>query len=127
MFYEQHGKQLKAFCLCDNVNFLTAYANDICFEQIFAKGLMAYGSHSDILISVSGSGNSQNVVNALHTAKDLGIKTISIVGYDGGAVKKLTDLCIHVPSFDMQLCEDLHLSFGHWIMKWLMTMDLKDT
>ena len=111
------GLNFKALCLSDNIGMLTAYANDISFEDIFNYPLSNYASEGDILIAVSGSGNSQNVVNAVKRAKDLGLTTICVVGYDGGKLAQICDHVVHFQIDDMQICEDLHLSFGHIVMK----------
>ena len=84
---------------------------------MFSNLLNQYASKNDILITISGSGNSQNLVNALNVAKLLKLVTIGIVGFDGGKIKKMTDICIHYPVNDMQIAEDLHMSLGHILMK----------
>jgi D-sedoheptulose 7-phosphate isomerase len=71
----------------------------------------------DLLVAVSGSGNSPNVVKAVEYANSIGGNTLAVVGYDGGKVKKLANKAVWVESFDMQLCEDVHLMFGHMVMK----------
>ena len=76
-----------------------------------------YAETGDLLVVLSGSGNSQNVVNAINAAKDLGLKTIGLSGFLGGEVKKLVDISVHFEVNDMQIVEDLHLSFGHIAMK----------
>jgi D-sedoheptulose 7-phosphate isomerase len=110
-------EKLKAFCLSDNIGMLTAYANDLSYEEIFAEPLKNYAETGDLLVVLSGSGNSQNVVNAINAAKDLGLKTIGLSGFLGGEVKKLVDISVHFEVNDMQIVEDLHLSFGHIAMK----------
>jgi D-sedoheptulose 7-phosphate isomerase len=71
----------------------------------------------DLVIAISGSGNSPNVVRALEVANERGGVTLAICGYDGGKVKQIAQHVLHVPSFDMQICEDLHFVFGHMVMK----------
>ena len=73
----------------------------------------------DLVIIVTGSGNSENVVRALEYANDNGGVTLAICGYDGGKVKKIARHSLWIPSFDMQICEDLHFIFGHMVMKTL--------
>lgn len=119
-------QKLNATCLSDNIGMLTAYANDISYECIYSKQVETYGVKGDLLIVISGSGNSKNVVNAIMSAKRKGISTLGILGYDGGEAMKLVDYYVHVPSFDMQVCEDLHLSFGHIVMKYLTENVLAD-
>ena len=71
----------------------------------------------DLLIVVSGSGNSPNIINALKYAYEIGMPSIALLGFDGGKAAGLCSYLVHIPSFDMQICEDIHLSFGHIIMK----------
>lgn len=113
------GNQFKGLSLCDNVGLITAFANDISYGQVFSGQLRSILDKEDLLIAVSGSGNSENVVNAVGYANQVGAKTLAIVGYDGGALIKLAQHSFLVPSFDMQLCEDIHLMFGHMVMKTL--------
>ena len=108
---------IKELFLNDNIGLITAYANDIDYESIFEKQIEIYGNPGDILIVVSGSGNSRNIVNALHAARKRDMKSIAIVGYDGGKAAQICDCLVHIPSFDMQICEDIHLMLGHFIMK----------
>ena len=74
----------------------------------------------------SKSGNSKNVLNAINYANDEGAETLGLVGYDGGELIKIAKKTIHVPSFDMQLCEDVHLMFGHMTMKYLCNTNIAD-
>ena len=69
------------------------------------------------MVVVSGSGNSKNIINAVNAAQAIGMETIGLVGFDGGEIKSLVDICVHFEVFDMQIVEDLHLSFGHIVMK----------
>lgn len=110
-------EKLKAFCLSDNIGMLTAYANDLCYEDVFSEPLKNYSSTGDLLVVVSGSGNSENVVRAIKTAKILGLATVGLSGFAGGQVRDLSDVSVHFPVSDMQIVEDLHLSFGHIVMK----------
>lgn len=107
----------RAICLSDNIGLLTAYANDLSFEHIFDQNLLNFAQNGDVLVLVSGSGNSKNVINAARKAKELGITTIAVVGFDGGVLKSVCDHSVHFEVDDMQLAEDLHLSFGHIVMK----------
>lgn len=111
------GKKINGFSLCDNVGLITAYANDTNFDNIYAGQLRANLQQRDLLIVVSGSGNSKNIINALIYANEVGADTLAVVGYDGGVAMKLAKYTFLVPSFDMQLCEDFHLMFGHLVMK----------
>lgn len=107
----------RAYCLSDNIGMLTAYANDLNYANIFDKSLINYAVPGDVLVLISGSGNSQNVINAAQQASKLGLTTIAVVGFDGGKLKPMCHHCVHFEVDDMQLAEDLHLSFGHIVMK----------
>ena len=111
------GNQIFAYSLCDNLGLVTAYANDLNYNEIFSGQLAVQANEGDLLICVSGSGNSLNLVKAVQHAKKNDIKTLGILGYDGGRLLELCDNYVLVPSFDMQICEDVHLMIGHIIMK----------
>ena len=111
------GRPLRGYCLNDNIGMLTAYGNDFSYAETFAKSVENYARPGDLVIVVSGSGNSKNVVLALESAHRVGAATLAVCGYDGGAVRRLARHAVWCPSFDMQLCEDAHLVFGHMVMK----------
>ena len=111
------GRKFRGISLCDNLGMVTAFANDIAYDEIFAGQLKAILEPDDLVIAISGSGNSPNVVKAVTYANQAGADTLAIVGYDGGALKRIAKHVVWVPSFDMQLCEDVHLMFGHMVMK----------
>jgi len=111
------GKKLRGVCLSDNIGLITAYANDLSFEDVFSGQIKAIMDEGDLLVAVSGSGNSPNIVKAINVAKSEKGKVLGVLGYDGGKSIELCDEVFHVPSFDMQICEDIHLSFGHLVMK----------
>jgi D-sedoheptulose 7-phosphate isomerase len=102
-----------------NVALITCLANDTGYENIYSKQIAVKGRSGDALIILSGSGNSENVVRALHTAKALGMTTIAILGFGGGKCKQIADLTVHFPVADMQIAEDLQLITGHLCMQWL--------
>lgn len=106
-------------CLSDNVPTMMAVSNDESYAEVFRFPLSVKMREGDILIGISGSGNSSNVVNALEYAKSHGGKTIAIVGYNGGKMKEIADLCIHVNVNDMQIAEDLHMVLDHMMMSLL--------
>ncbi len=118
------GKQFKGISLCDNIGLLTAFGNDISYDEVFAGQLKSILSPEDLLITVSGSGNSPNVLRAIEYANSVGADTLAIVGYDGGKSKLISKKSVWINSFDMQLCEDLHLMFGHMVMKELCNTDI---
>ena len=111
------GRKFRGMSLCDNLGMVTAFANDVSFDEIFAGQLKAILEPGDLVIAISGSGNSPNVVRAVEYANAAGAETLAVVGYDGGALKRIARHSVWVPSFDMQLCEDVHLVFGHMVMK----------
>ena len=98
---------------------LTCLANDVGYESIFASQIEVKGAANDLLIILSGSGNSENVVNALKIAKDKGLNSFAILGFDGGVCKDLADHVIHLGIEDMQISEDFQLIVGHMCMQYL--------
>ena len=98
---------------------LTCLANDTGYENIFSFQLEQLGKKGDILIVLSGSGNSPNILKAVDTAKKMRISTCAILGFDGGKCLSLVDIPIHFPINDMQIAEDLQLIVGHMLMQWL--------
>lgn len=119
------GKKFLGFSLCDNIGLITAFSNDLSYDEIFSGQLKNLMEKDDLLICVSGSGNSKNVINAANYANEIGADTICLTGYDGGELKKISKYSIHVPSYDMQICEDIHLSLGHMIMKNILDDKIK--
>lgn len=103
-------------CLNDNVATLMAIANDIGYEEVFRFQLRGNLEPNDILIAISGSGNSANVINAVNYAKEQGNKVIGLTGYSGGKLKELADISLHVPVQSMQVTEDIHMIFDHLMM-----------
>ena len=110
---------LKVESLASNSAIITCLANDYGYDKIFSKQLKNKGSKDDLLLVLSGSGNSKNILNAIKQAKKLKMNTFAILGFDGGKCKKITDLPVHVEINDMQISEDIQLVIGHMIMKWL--------
>lgn len=106
-------------CLSDNIPTMMAVANDIGYEEIFRASLKNKFKKGDILIGISGTGNSMNVINAMEYAKKAGGIAIAIVGYDGGKMKQMADYCIHVNINDMQISEDIHMILDHVMMSTL--------
>lgn len=103
-------------CLNDNVATLMAIANDIGFDEVFRFQLKGKLEEGDIVIAISGSGNSKNVINAVEYAKEKGNKIIGMTGYDGGRLKELSDFSLHADVMSMQVAEDIHMIFDHMIM-----------
>lgn len=117
MYNLSSGSRLRGICLADNVGLITAYGNDLDYTSVFSGQLDAIMDEGDLLVVVSGSGNSPNILSAITKARSLDGFVLGVLGYDGGKAKKMCDEVFHVPSWDMQICEDIHLSFGHLIMK----------
>lgn len=117
---KKNGRGLKVEALSANPAVITCLANDVGYDFIYSEQLKVKGSPDDILIVLSGSGNSPNVIQALITANKLGMKTCAITGYGGGECKKLAQLSLHIPVNDMQIAEDMQLIIGHICMRWLL-------
>jgi len=115
----QKGSALRVTALPANSSVLTCLANDEGYEQIFSLQLAVLANRGDVLIALSGSGNSPNIVKVLEQAREMGVKTYAILGYTGGRAKELADVPLHFPVDDMQISEDLQLIAGHMVMQWL--------
>ena len=113
---EYTEKKFRFICLNDNVPTVMAVANDIGYEEVFRFQLRGRLRPEDLVIGISGSGNSPNVVRALEYAKESGVRTLGITGYDGGKVRRLVDVSLHVPVDNMQIVEDVHMIFDHLMM-----------
>lgn len=119
------NKKFYGSCLNDNIGLITAYANDISYDEIFSGQLKSILDEGDLLVAISGSGNSKNILKAVEYANIVGASTLGIAGYDGGKLKRIASHCVWIPSFDMQLCEDFHLMFGHMVMKSLCAHSIR--
>ena len=108
-------KRLKTVALTDNVALITAWANDKAYDTIFAEQLEGLAEKGDMVLAISGSGNSPNVIRGLEAARRIGAETLVLTGFEGGRAKALADLCLVVPSDSMQLIEDAHLCATHAI------------
>jgi len=109
------AKRLKTIALTDNVALITAWANDKAYEEIFSEQLESLAEKGDIVLAISGSGNSPNVIRGLEAGRRLGVQTLVLTGFAGGRAKTLADLCLIVPSDSMQHIEDAHLCATHAI------------
>lgn len=110
-------KMFKFICLNDNIPTMMAIANDISYNDVFVKPLQTYYNEGDVVLGISGSGNSENVVRALTWGKEHGAVTIGFTGYNGGKIKKICEHNVHIPIDDMQITEDLHMVLDHCMMK----------
>jgi len=114
------SKRFRIICFSDNIASMMAISNDVSYEDIFVEPLKNFVKDNDLVIGISGSGNSVNVVKALEYANSVNVKSIAISGYSGGAIKKLATESIHVPIDDMEIVEDLHLTIFHAIKQSLI-------
>jgi D-sedoheptulose 7-phosphate isomerase len=112
------GNGMRAHALSANISLVTCLANDISYSEIFAAQLKVYARSGDLLLALSGSGNSPNILRAIEAAKELGMGTFAVLGYAGGKARDMVDIAIHFPIDDMQIAEDLQLVVGHMIMQY---------
>jgi len=110
-------KRFKVISLTDNLPTIMAYANDLSYEDIFIEQLKNFLNPGDLVIGISGSGNSKNLIKAIEYAKNRGNITIGFTGYDGGRLKTISDHNFHVHIDDMQISEDLHMILTHILMR----------
>ncbi len=119
LYLRLKGKGIRVTALPANQAVLTCLANDTGYENVFSFQLEQLGREGDILIALSGSGNSPNILKAIKTARKKGVSTCAILGFNGGKCLNLVDIPIHFPINDMQIAEDLQLMVGHMLMQWL--------
>lgn len=112
--------------LSSNTPTITAVANDISYDDIFSFQLEKYGKDGDILICVSSSGNSPNIIRALSMAKSKSIKSIAFVGFAGGEAKNISDNCIHIPNKNYGIVEDIHHSLMHMLAQYIRLKNIKN-
>jgi D-sedoheptulose 7-phosphate isomerase len=113
------GGGIRVQALSANPAVMTCLGNDVGYDHIFSEQLAVQAQAGDILIALSGSGNSSNIVRTIEQAKVMGVKSYAVLGFSGGKCKELADVAIHFPVDDMQLSEDLQLVAGHMLMQWL--------
>ena len=111
---------IPAISLVSQVGLISAYANDVASEAVFAQQVFAYRNFARLLLAISTSGNSENVLNAVKTAKVLGIKTVGLLGKDGGEITKITDCSVIVPEKQTHKIQELHLPIYH---AWCATLE----
>jgi len=115
------GSGLRIHSLAANPAIVTCLANDEGYDQVFALQLAVMARPGDVLIVLSGSGNSPNILRALEEARAIGMTSYAMLGYAGGKAKALADVPIHFAVDDMQLSEDAQMIVGHMLMQWLFT------
>ncbi len=113
------GSGLRVHGLPANQSIITCLANDEGYDKIFSLQLGILARPRDVLIVLSGSGNSPNILASLEEARNLGMKSYALLGFSGGKAKALADISIHFEIDDMQIAEDTQLIVGHMIMQWL--------
>jgi D-sedoheptulose 7-phosphate isomerase len=110
-------KRFRMICLNDNAAAMMAIANDIGYEDIFVEQLKNFIKPDDLVIGISGSGNSENVVRAIGLAKEKGAKTMAMTGFGGGKIAEMADISVNAPVDDMEVTEDLHMVVFNIIKK----------
>jgi len=115
--YLSSGRPFRGRTLVDNMGLATAYSNDISYQDVFIEQLKNIAVKGDLVIAISGSGNSENVIRAVDYANEIGCETLGLCGYSGGRLKEKAQHVVWAAVDDMQLCEDLHALFGHVVMQ----------
>jgi D-sedoheptulose 7-phosphate isomerase len=118
--YGLTSKPFKILSLNDNLPTLLAYANDVGYEDVFVEQLKNFCKNDDLLIAISGSGNSKNVIKAIEYGRTVGAYTVALTGYSGGKLKELAHLSLHINVNDMQVAEDCHSIIMHSTMQSLL-------
>ncbi len=114
--YDTDKKRLRILSLTDNTPYILAWGNDEGFERVFAEQLKNLASPGDLLIAISGSGNSPNILRAVEWANAHGLKTYGCTGFNGGKLRGLAQMGMHVPLDDMGIVESIHLTAFHWVV-----------
>ena len=120
----EYDKPFKVMSITDNVPVLTALGNDYGYDEVFVRQLKVYGEKGDVLVGISASGNSQNLINAFEYALSVGINTVALTAFDGGKMKKMVELCVHVPTGMNEYgpAEDAHMMLDHLVGYYLMRL-----
>ncbi len=117
IFFEKPvAKTMKAISLTDNIAHITAIANDTGYQNIFSAQLNTYANTGDVLVCISGSGNSENIVEAVKVAKQKNMFVIGVTGFDGGQLKSMANFSVHVPLHEMCTVESIHSIIFHLIV-----------
>jgi D-sedoheptulose 7-phosphate isomerase len=111
--FKRERRALPAIALTTDTSILTAIANDLSFDNVFARQIDALGSKGDVALGFSTSGNSPNVLKALQQARELGLRTVGFTGADGGRLKQYVDICFRVPSRSTPRIQEVHIAVGH--------------
>ncbi len=113
--YKFDRNPMPALSLTTDTSALTAIGNDYGYECVFSRPLKGIGKKGDVLVGISTSGNSKNIISAFEVAKEMGIKTIAFTGEKGGKMKEIADLCLNVPSNTTNNIQEMHIASGHII------------
>jgi len=113
---DESKRRLKVLSLTDNVGWILALGNDVGYERIFVDQLMNFGQAGDVVIAISGSGNSENVLQAVDWSNRHGLTTLGLTGYSGGKLKEMAKHSFHVDLNDMGMVESIHLAVFHWVL-----------
>ncbi len=117
IFFEKPvAKTMKAISLTDNIAHITAIANDTGYQNIFSAQLNTYANTDDVLVCISGSGNSENIIEAVKAAKQKNMFVIGVTGFDGGQLKTMANFSVHVPLHEMCTVESIHSIIFHLIV-----------
>lgn len=108
-------KRYNVTCLSSNIGYMTAISNDAHYDEVFKQQLINLASLEDILILISSSGNSPNIVKAAEYAKGNGLIVVGVSGFQGGRLKELADYSAHIEYNSYEICEDIHAAFGHFL------------
>lgn len=119
-----YQKPFRAISLTDNLAIITAVGNDFGYDEIFSRQLRVLGREGDVVVGISASGNSPNLLKAFEYAKSVGITTVAITAFDGGKMKPMADECIHVPTAPKEYgpAEDAHMILDHLIGAYLLRL-----
>lgn len=119
---QDYERPFRVVSLVDNVSILTAIANDFGYDEIFTRQLRVLGREGDVVVAISASGNSPNLIHALEHARTAGIKTVALTAFDGGRLRQLADDVVHVPTAPKEYgpAEDAHMVLDHLVGAYLM-------
>src|SRR5829696_6450134 len=115
-FDDDRKRRLKILSLTDNTPYILAWGNDEGFDRVFVEQLKNLASPDDLLVAISGSGNSPNVLKAVEWANEHGVMTFGCTGFTGGKLRQAAKKCLHVPIEDMGIVETVHLAAFHWVV-----------
>jgi D-sedoheptulose 7-phosphate isomerase len=116
-------KRHRIIALTDNIPTMLAYSNDLSYDDVFIEQLKNFIDPGDIVIGISGSGNSKNIIKAIEYANAIGNTTIGITGYEGGKLRQISTFSVNANRNDMQISEDIHMILVHLMMKMLTAID----